>query len=75
MDNNRWKNSGMWISLTGLVFLFLQTIGVYISPVNQGAITTVIDSIVGLLVVLGILSNPTTKNQGFLDDEGGAKND
>ncbi|SDY72162.1 phage holin [Thermoactinomyces sp. DSM 45892] len=69
MKNNRWKNSGMWISLTGLVFLFLQTIGVDITPVKQGAITTVADSIVGLLVVLGILNNPTTQNQGFLDDK------
>ncbi|SFX83545.1 holin, phage phi LC3 family [Thermoactinomyces sp. DSM 45891] len=75
MKNKRWKNSGMWISLTGLIFLFLQTIGVDISPVKQGAITTVVDSVVGLLVVLGILSNPTTQNQGFLDDKGGVEND
>ncbi|SDZ01194.1 phage holin [Thermoactinomyces sp. DSM 45892] len=74
MKNNRWKNGGMWISLTGLVFLFLQNIGVDVSPVKQGAITTLIDSIVGLLVVLGILNNPTTGNKGFLDDAKGSDN-
>jgi phi LC3 family holin len=67
--SNRFKNAGLWLSLVGLVFLFLQTIGVDVSLSQQEAINRFVDAIVGVLVVAGILNNPTTDNMGFFDDK------
>lgn len=66
---NRWKNSAMWISLVSLVFLVLTKLGIDVPLITQKAVEDVVVAIVGILVVLGILNNPTTENQGFFDDK------
>lgn len=70
-DKNRWRNSGMWVSLVGLVFLVLTNLGVEIPVELQQNVENVVIAVVGLLVALGILNNPTTHNQGFADDKKG----
>ncbi len=65
---NKVKNYGFWMSLTGAVILMLQTIGNYCGfSINSVAIESIITSICGVLVVLGIISNPE-KGYGFSDN-------
>lgn len=65
---NKVKNYGFWMSLTGAVILMLQTFGNYCGfSINSVAIESIITSICGVLVVLGIISNPE-KGYGFSDN-------
>ncbi|WP_297438536.1 holin [uncultured Clostridium sp.] len=64
-DFGRLKNYGLWVSVAALAPMILEGFGVSILPDNYQLIVT---GILGILVTAGILSNPTTSNKGFLDD-------
>jgi phi LC3 family holin len=65
----KFKNYGFWMSLTAAVILVLQTIGKNFGfSVNDEAITSVVNSILGILILLGIISNPTS-GKGYIDKE------
>ncbi|MGL4850522.1 MAG: holin [Clostridium sp.] len=66
MDLSRFKNYGLWVSVAALVPMVLKGFGVDVLPENYNEIIT---SVLGILVMAGILSNPTTSNKGFLDDK------
>ncbi|TCS96834.1 phage holin [Hazenella coriacea] len=65
---NRFRNYGFWVSFSAYVFILLQALGFeiieqqYLQIVNAG---------LGILVLLGIVNNPTTDNKGFFDDDEG----
>lgn len=59
----RIKNAGFWVSLISCVFLILGAFGIEIGDATAGA---VINGVCSLLVVLGIVSDPTV-GTGFLD--------
>lgn len=62
------KNYGFWMSLTAAVILVLQTLGqVFGFSVNDQAITSIVTSVCGMLIVLGIISDPTS-GSGFSDN-------
>lgn len=63
---NRLKNYGLWVSVASLSFMLIQEFGVQITPEKW---ELYINSILGILILLGIINNPTTNNRGFGDDE------
>lgn len=65
----KFKNYGFWMSLTAAIILVLQTLGKNIGfSVNDEAITSIVNSICGVLIVLGIISNPAS-GKGFTDKD------
>jgi uncharacterized membrane protein len=65
--SNRLKNYGLWVSVFAFIPVLLEAFGVNVLPDNYDE---VVKGFLGILVVAGILSNPQTKNHGFLDDKG-----
>lgn len=63
---DRFKNYGLWVSIAAFIPMFLKGIGIDILPSNYNDL---INSFLGILVVAGILSNPTTTNKGYVDDK------
>ncbi|MEC0242755.1 phage holin [Paenibacillus dokdonensis] len=68
--NTKWRNYGLWVSLTAAVLLAVQAVGglfgLQVTPEQYDGIVAAINSILGVLVVLGIVSNPDA-GKGFLD--------
>lgn len=64
--NSRWKNYGLWIAIASFIPLVLQGFGLNILPSNY---TEIINSLLGILVMAGIISNPTTSVKWFHDDK------
>lgn len=61
----RFKNYGLWVSIAALIPLILQAFGVSIIPdYNQ-----IVNAVLSILVMAGILSNPTTNNKWYGDDK------
>jgi uncharacterized membrane protein len=63
---NRLKNYGLWTSAAALVFTILQNSGTGILPEQWDSY---VNSILGILILLGIINNPDTDNPGFEDDK------
>jgi uncharacterized membrane protein len=64
---NRFKNYGLWIAIASLVALFAPKIlGI---PFDLGEWKTFVDAILSILVIFGVLNNPTTNNYGYGDDQ------
>lgn len=67
----RWRNYALWVSITSQVILLAQLLGnltglFVITEEVSAEVLTVVNTILGLLVVLGIVSNPTKPDgQGF----------
>ena len=59
----RIKNVGFWISIISAVFLILGAFGV---EIGDETASSVINAVCSLLVVTGIVSDPTT-GKGYLD--------
>ncbi|MEG0133589.1 MAG: holin [Clostridium sp.] len=66
MDLTRFKNYGLWISIFAFIPLVLKAFNVDVLPSNY---TEIISSFLGILVVAGIISDPTTTSKGYLDDK------
>ena len=66
MDLSRIKNYGLWVSILALIPLILKAFGVNVLPDEYSEITT---AILGILVAVGILNNPTTEVKWYGDDE------
>lgn len=62
---NRFKNYGLWVSIAAFIPMLLQGFGLDILPANYSEIA---NSLLGILVLAGIISNPQTENKGYLDD-------
>lgn len=66
MDSSRFRNYGLWVSIAALIPMVLQGFGLDILPENYKEI---VNAILTILVMAGILNNPTTLNRWFLDDK------
>ncbi len=66
LDLKRFKNYGLWVSIFALIPLILEGFKIHILPDNYSQIVT---AILSILVMAGILNNPTTKTKGFIDDK------
>lgn len=63
---SRWKNYALWAAIFAFLPILAQACGFNFLPENY---EQVVSGILGILVLGGIISNPTTKNQGFFDDD------
>lgn len=63
---NRFKNYGLWVAVASLVPMVLKAFNVNVLPDNYNDI---VYAILSILVMAGILNNPTTNNKGFSDDK------
>lgn len=64
--NSRFKNYGLWLSILAFVPLLLQALGLNVLPKNYNEL---VSSFLGILVLAGILNDPTTENKGYFDDK------
>lgn len=71
MDKSRLKNYGLWVSIAALIPMVLQAFGLNILPNNY---KEVIGTILSILVMLGILNNPTTESKWYMDDKNKKEN-
>lgn len=75
MENNKWRNYGMWVSIVAAVLLVLSAagklFGFEITEELNANITGFAMAILGLLVILGIISNPK-EGPGYTDKDGKA---
>lgn len=71
---NKWKNYGLWVSLTAALLLVIQTVGAVfgfqLAPEKYEEITAAVNALLGVLVVLGIISNPAL-GKGYSDKNKG----
>ena len=61
----RLKNYGFWVSLFALISLLAQAFGLEIASNYDEIVNTILT----MLVMLGIVSNPTTTSKWFSDDK------
>lgn len=68
----KWKNYGMWVSLTAAVLLAVQAVGgifgFTVTPEQYDGIVAAVNAVLGVLVVLGIVSNPED-GRGYTDNK------
>ena len=64
--NARFRNKTFWVALTSAIILLFQQIGWDVLPVN---ITEIVNTILSILVILGVIVDPTTS--GITDNKGG----
>lgn len=69
---SKWRNYGMWMSLTAALLLGVQAVGAIfdfqLAPEKYEEITLAVNAVLGILVVLGIVSNPEA-GKGYSDTE------
>lgn len=68
--NSKWRNYGLWTAIVSAVLLVVQTVGSLFGatflPEQYDGVTAAANAVLGLLVVLGIVSNPEV-GKGFAD--------
>ena len=62
----RLRNKAFWVTLASAIVLLAQQLGLNIFPSN---IADIVNSVLAILTIAGVISNPTTENSGFLDDK------
>jgi uncharacterized membrane protein len=70
IDKSRFNNYGFWVSIAALVPIILQGFGIDILPENYN---TIINASLSVLVMMGLINNPTTDCKWFLDDKNNIK--
>jgi uncharacterized membrane protein len=72
---NKFKSYTFWMSLAGAFILILQNLGLAFGfAVNEEVIMNIINSVCGVLVLLGIINNPAkNKTKSEVSDEPGAE--
>lgn len=63
MKQSRWKSKVMWAAVAAQVIVILQVTGL-VTPSDIELINTVITATLQILVLVGVLNSPTTKD-GF----------
>lgn len=54
----------MWVSLAGAVWMILSSLGIAEKiGIDEGTFNTVVNSIGSILIVFGIVNNPTTPDK------------
>lgn len=64
--SKRLKNYGLWVSVIALIPMILELFGVDVMPEKFAELG---NGILAVLVMAGIINNPTTETKGFLDDK------
>lgn len=66
IDLSRFKNYGLWVSLFALVPMILSAFGVKIVPDEY---QIAVNSVLAVMVALGVINNPTTDTKWYSDDK------
>jgi uncharacterized membrane protein len=70
MDKSRLKNYALWVSVAAFIGMMLQNFGLFTKlGLTNDTYSQLVNALLGVLVLAGILNNPTTLNSGFLDDK------
>lgn len=67
----RFRNYGLWLSILAFILLLLEGFGLKVLPGNYDEI---IKALLSILVLAGVISNPTTESKWYLDDDKENKN-
>ena len=60
---NRWKSKMVWMSIASLFFIIMGNLGLYKKfGITEDTFKNTVDSVLSLLVVLGILNNPNSES-------------
>ncbi|MCF0148636.1 MAG: holin [Clostridium sp.] len=71
IDWSRFKNYGLWVSILALIPMILSAFGVKVVPEEYESI---MNTVLSILVALGIISNPTTESKWYIDDKNNTNN-
>jgi phi LC3 family holin len=67
--SKRVHNYGFWVSLISAVLLVAQLVAQPLGwKIDNEYIMALVNGVLGVGVVLGVISNPTTENKGYKDD-------
>lgn len=67
--SNRWKNYGLWAAIIAFIPLLLDGLKVYdFSIVLPPNFDVLAKALLGIFVLAGIISDPTTESKGYTDD-------
>ena len=66
----RWQNYGLWVAVASLLFMIVQDLGFHVTPEKWN---TYADLILGILVMLGIVSN-LKEGKWFSDNQDETQN-
>lgn len=61
----RLQNYGLWVSLFALIPLIIQAFGFSVAPEYK----EIVNLLLSMLVMLGLVNNPTTQTKWFTDDQ------
>lgn len=61
----RLRNYGLWVAVGAFVIKMVATR----YTIDVGVWQEFINAFLNILILAGVLSNPTTENKGFLDDK------
>ena len=66
----RWKNYGLWAAVLAYLPILSDALGFYnVNIPLPGNYDKLVVGLLGIFVLAGIVSNPTTENKGFGDDK------
>ncbi len=66
----RFRNYGLWVAIFAFIPLVVDALGTYdINVVLPGNYGKLVQAFLAILVLAGVLNNPTTENKGFFDDK------
>ena len=68
----RLKSKATWVSIAALIPVILQIFGMDILPKDYA---TSVNAVLVLLVSMGVINNPTTEGNWYLDDKNQANSD
>ena len=73
---NKFKSYSFWTALAGAIVVLVQAIGKMVGFIpNSEIISDIVMAIAGVLVVLGVVSAPTTENAKSKDQNTESKED
>ena len=68
----RFRNYGLWLSILAFIPMLLEGFGLKVLPGNYDGI---VKALLSILVLAGIINNPTTESKWYLDDDNDNKNE
>ena len=70
MSKPLFKTYSFWLGLSSAVLLLIQSIGEPLGlKINEAQYMAIVNAILGVFVVLGIISNPASKQNNNQDDD------
>lgn len=65
MKNKRWRNYGLWLSISAFIPMMLEALGVKILPDNYNEL---VKAFLGILVLAGLINSPK-EGKWFKDEK------